>query len=138
MTLVNSASATDKAWFCSTCGAADISASELAGGEAHCNVCGWNGKVEDLATFRFSHGMNSPDEVFRMFFLDVRKMLSAGFAQDIGQMLIKWGFLETPTPKNARAVQQRLARYIAAVAKGIVDSIVRTRAELEREQHRAD
>ena len=138
MTLVNGANSTDKAWFCSTCGSADVSASELAGGEATCNVCGWKGKVDDLATFRFSHGMNSPDEVFRMFFLDVRKMLAAGLAQDIGQMLIKWGFLETPSPKNAVAVQRRLARYIAAIAKGIVDSIVRTRAEIEREQHHAD
>jgi hypothetical protein len=126
----------DKARFCATCGSAYLTASELAGGEASCTVCGWKGRVEDLATFRFSHGMGSQEEVFRLFFLDIRKLLSKQFAQDAGVMLIKWGFIDAPDKKNVAAVQQKFARYIAVIAKSIAEGVVRTRADIEKETHR--
>jgi hypothetical protein len=129
------AQTTDVAWFCAQCGAADVSVSALAGGAAKCNVCSWQGKKEELAALPFAHDLGSPDAVFQQFFSDIRRLLSQQFAQDVGRMLIKWGFLEAPTPKNAKKTQQILARYIATIAKALAASIVTTRAELEKEQH---
>jgi hypothetical protein len=122
-----------KALFCSACGSADVTASALAGGDASCNVCSWKGKVEDLAAFHFTHGMGDPEMVFRQFFLEIRKLLSMAFAKEVGLMLIKWGFLEEPTPKNLANVQKTLARYIAGIAKAIAESIARTRSDIEKE-----
>lgn len=127
----------DRALFCAVCGAADVTSSGLAGGEAGCNVCGWKGRVEELAALPFQHDMGSTDEVYRRFFLDLRKLLSTGFATDVGKVLIKWGFMEEPTAKNMKQVQQHLARYIAGIAKALATSIVQTRAEIEKENHSA-
>lgn len=127
----------DKAYFCTACGAADVTASALAGGDASCNVCGWKGHVEDLSVFHFSQDLGSPEEVFRRFFMDVRQLFAKQLAQDLGQLLLKWGFMDTPTPKNMKAVQHQLARYLAGAAKAVAVSIVATRAELEKEKHNA-
>ena len=124
----------DKALFCTACGSADINSSNLAGGEAGCNVCGWKGRVEDLAVFHFTHGMGSPDEVFHLFFLDMRKLFSLQFASAFAPMLLKWGFLEEVSPKSLETVRRHLARYVAGVAKAAVLSVVKTRAEIEKEK----
>ena len=87
---------TDKGWFCAACGSADVTASALAGGAAKCNVCTWVGKVEELATFFFTHDMGTPQEVFKAFFMDMRKVMAKQFATVMGQMLIKWGFMDAP------------------------------------------
>ena len=126
-----------KALFCAACGSADVNASALTGGEASCNVCSWKGTTEELAAFHFKHELGSDEQVFRQFFLDLRKILSARFAQDLGQMLIKWGFLDAPDAKNMPVVQRHLARYVGAVAKAIAETVVKTRAEIEKETHRA-
>lgn len=125
----------DKALFCAACGSADVTTSALAGGDACCNVCGWKGKVEDLAAFRFSHNLGSPEQVFHAFFIDVRNLLSRQFAQDLGQLLIKWGFLEVPDEQNLAEVRKNLARYCAGVAKAVVESISKTRADMEKEKY---
>lgn len=126
----------DKALFCAACGSADVTTSALAGGDASCGVCGWRGKVEDLAAFRFSHNLGSAEQVFHAFFIDVRTLLSRQFAQEAGKMLIKWGFMDAPDDKNLLEVQKTLMRYIAGIAKAVVESIADTRAKLEKEKHR--
>jgi hypothetical protein len=124
-----------KALFCAGCGSADVTTPTLAGGVASCNVCGWKGAVEELAVFHFTHDLGSPEQVFQQFFLELRKLLSREFAQGIGQLLIKWGFLEQPTPKNLSTVQQHLGRYVGGIAKAIAESVVKTRAAIEKEKH---
>ncbi len=127
---------TAQGYFCPACGGADVTTSSLAGGAANCNICSWVGKVEDLATFRFSHDGGTPEEVFQRFFIDVRKLLAQQqFATAVGFLLIKWGFLDQPDPKTAEAFGKVLARYVGEAAKAIVKSIADTRAAIEKEKH---
>jgi len=126
----------DRAVFCPACGAADVQSSSLAGGAAKCNVCNWAGTVEELAVFRFSHDMGTTEEVFRAFFIEVRKLLGAQFATSIGLLLIKWGFLEQLTPKNTKDFTKKLARYVAAASMAVTHSIIETRAAIEKERLR--
>lgn len=130
----NASRPNDKARFCATCGGADITTSALAGGEASCNICGWKGAVEELATFHFSHDLGSPEEVFKHFFLDIRKLLGV-LATPLAITLVKWGFLEQPTAATAAVVQKDLARYVAGIAKAIAESVTKTRADIEKERH---
>ena len=125
----------DKGYFCPTCGCADVTASDLAGGAAKCNICTWTGKVEELATFRFTHDMGSTEEVFKAFFTDMRKVLARDFATAIGLLLIKWGFMDSPDPKNHDQIVRVLNRYMGAVAQAICKSIVAERQKMEREKH---
>jgi hypothetical protein len=122
------------ALFCPACGGADITSSSLSSGEASCNVCDWKGKSEELVAYQFTHGMGSQEQVFRLFFLDIRKMLGAKLAQELGGLLVKWGFLDVPNPKNKVVVGKQLARYLASAAKALVTSMVQTRAEIEKER----
>jgi hypothetical protein len=126
---------TDKGWFCPTCGAADVTASGLAGGAAKCNVCTWTGRVEELATFRFTHDMGSPEEVFSAFFKDMRNVLTQQFAVAVGQLLIKWGFMDAPDKKNNAQVVRTLARYMGAVSQAVCKAIIAERQAIEREKH---
>lgn len=128
--------ATDKAWFCPACASADITASTLAGGDAQCNTCTWKGAVEELPTFHFTHDMGTPEEVFRSFFLDVRKLLGQNFATQIGHTLIKWGFLEPPDPKNHQAIVRTLSRYVGVITKAVVVAIIEERKAMEKEKFR--
>lgn len=118
----------DKAHFCPACGSADVKASALAGGDAACNICNWTGRNEELATFHFTHEMGDSEQVFAHFFNDMRSVLSQHFAEAIGRVLLKWGFIGLPIDKKI------LARYLGAAAKGVVSSILTVRQELEKER----
>jgi len=120
----------DKASFCPACGCADVTTSTLAGGEASCNVCGWKGRVEDLAVFHFSHEMGSAEEVFRNFFLDVRSLITKSSAQQIGQLLLKWGFIDAPVDRKV------FARYLGGIAQGIAKGVFETRQAIEKEKNK--
>jgi hypothetical protein len=126
----------DRAWFCPACGSSDVTASALAGGHANCNTCTWTGSVEELPTFLFTHDMGTPEEVFRSFFIDTRKLLGQHFATQIGHMLIKWGFLEAPDGKNTARVVKLLSRYVGAITKAVVVAIVTERQAMEKEGFR--
>lgn len=126
----------DRAWFCPACGCADVTASSLAGGNAKCNVCTWAGTVEELPTFLFTHDMGTPEEVFRAFFVDTRKLLGQHFATQFGHMLIKWGFLEAPNGKNHAVVVKTLSRYVGVITKAVVTAVVTERQAMEKEKFR--
>ncbi len=128
--------ATDKAWFCPACGGSDVTASALAGGNANCNTCTWKGAVEELPTFFFTHDMGTPEEVFRAFFLDTRKLLGSTFATQFGHLLIKWGFLDAPDGKNNAQVVKVLSRYVGAITKAVVTTVVSERQAMEKEKFR--
>jgi hypothetical protein len=118
----------DKGLFCPACGGADVKASALAGGDASCNICNWTGKVEELATFHFSHDMGNQEQVFAHFFNDMRNLFSTAVAQGIGAVLLKWGFIDQPIDKKV------FARYIGGIAQATVKSVLETRQALEKER----
>ena len=120
------------AYFCEGCGSADVTASGLSGGEASCGVCGWRGRVEELATLPFSHDMTSQGEVFHRFFLDIRNLLSKN--PEVGALLIKWGFVEFPEPKNMELVKKKLARYLGSMCMSMTKSVIEIRQQLEKER----
>jgi hypothetical protein len=128
MPTANDNAFTDKAYFCQCCGSALVDASSFAGGEASCNVCGWAGKVEELATVPFSQEVGSPDEVLRQLFIDIRGLFAKNISPDLIRLLLKWGFLGNPINK------QHVARYFGGIARSIAQGIIETRAQLEKEK----
>lgn len=128
----------DKGYFCPSCGGALVEVSSLAGGAAKCGTCTWEGRVEDLAVVPFEHGFTSQEEVLRAFFLDIRKFLATqAVLLEFGRLLIKWGFLKGTSVKGGYTIDPKeYARYVGAMAKAVVSSVVEVRAEIEREKHR--
>ena len=137
MSIANNNNAPDAvALFCATCGSSDVTSSPLAGGEGACNTCGWKGRADEFAVLPFHHGMGSPEAVFQALFRDIRGLFSLKeFAMAFGGMLIKWGFMETPTPKNILATRKHLATYVAATAQAVAIGIIKARTQLEKERN---
>lgn len=119
---------TDKAYFCQACGSALVDASAFAGGDASCGVCGWHGKVEDLAAVPFSQETGKPEEVLRQLFIDIRGLFAKGITPDLIRLLIKWGFLTNPIDK------QEVARYFGGIAQAVAKGIIETRSQIEKEK----
>ena len=126
----------DIAYFCPECGSAKITASTLAGGAASCGVCTWQGSTTDLLTYTFQHALGSQDEIVRQFLLDARTVISKSFAIQIGSLLVRWGFVDDPTPSNVKAVNKQLARYVGAIATAVVKAVFETRGKVEKERRR--
>ena len=125
----------DVALFCPHCASASVSKPSLAGGQAKCSVCSWEGKSEELAHFPFKHDFGQPEKVFRAFFTDFQKVISGPpILIEFGTLLIKWGFLEEPTPKTSKVTAKLFARYMEDVFKAVALSVVATRAAIEKER----
>ena len=134
---LNSAT-TDKAWFCPSCQSASIEASEL-GGAAKCLTCTWAGTVDDLLTYRFTHGHAAKEEILHHFSMDVRNLLGREVALEFGKLLLKWGFVLLPTlAKDNSKFSKTVARYLGSAAQAIARSVIETRAALEKEEHAGD
>lgn len=128
MGTANDNACTNKAYFCQACSSALVNASSFIGGEASCGVCGWRGKVEELAVVPFSQENGSPEEVVRQLMVEVRGLFAKNITPDIIRMLMKWGFLSNPIDK------QEVARYFGGIAGSIARGIIETRTQLEKEK----
>lgn len=119
-----------QAYFCPRCHSPLVSFSALGLGEspASCGACNWKGARADLATTPFVHGGGSEEEVLQRLVLEFRKLFTKEWLLSMARWLNKWGFM----PADAKAQPAALARYMDAVAKAAITSILQTRAEMEK------
>lgn len=120
-----------KALFCPACGSASVDSSSLSGGEASCGICTWKGKSDELAAIPFGQASGSPEAILHQIFLDIRKFMSAGFATQYLDLLLKWGFL-TEQPINVKQV----SRYMGVTCMAIARSLIEERTKIEKEAHK--
>ena len=114
------------AYFCSRCGSASVEYSQLSGGNASCNACGWEGKTEQLMQHAFKQEQGSNEEMLRQMMNDIRKVY-AGSAADLAVFLHKWGFISAMNPKE-------VTRYVAAIGSSTLQAVLRVRQEIEKER----
>ena len=121
-------------YFCPACGSASVTTQPLVGTGA-CELCPWKGRIEELAAFPFSQDLGSPEDVSRAFFLDARQLLGQHLATPLARFLVKWGFVDEPTPRTAARLKRELAQYVGACASALVKTIIEVRQRLEKERH---
>lgn len=114
-------------YFCPECGSASINASALAGGLAECSNCKWTGPREKLVVTYIRQDFGSNEEIFKCLHSDLRGMLAKEQGLHFLKFLLKWGFMPEPDGKL-------LGRYLAAIARGIIKSILEERSALEQER----
>lgn len=117
------------AYFCPQCGGAALDFSELAGGNAKCRVCTWEGAAHERVAYPFKHDFISDESMLRDMLNDIRLIFGAS-SKLYGELLSKWGFIR-PGPKVVRD----LTRYMAACGRAVLTALIEEREKLEKEEH---
>lgn len=116
----------DTVFFCPACGSPSVDASSLAGGSAICRACPWSGSREELATVAIEHDALSQEAMVIKFVNVMAQVFASSSAHAVGQVLIKWGFLE------GSSIPEDLAAYMKGAAIAATKSVLETRQHLER------
>ena len=124
---------------CPQCGSPGVDYSGLAGGAADCRGCRWKGQVEDLLAVPGSAEVDDEGQLLNLV-NDMRRLLSGELGLPYLKFLLKWGFLAGDMADVLGTVDRKaFARYMAAISKGILVSLLeeRSRAEAARSARKA-
>jgi len=125
-----------RARLCPRCGGSAVDFSSLAGGTATCRCCSWTGVVEELVNVPFNHMFGGDDGIAQILHRDLRVLISG---VEVGprllRFLVTWGFVPVIEGKPDVRVA---TRYLAAVGRGILESIFKEREKIEKEKHGGD
>lgn len=115
-------------YFCPKCQSPLINVSSLAGGEASCSACAWSGKKEELIGYQYETGFDNAEGVIAAFSRDIKMLLARdGTGVKLGELILKWGFVETVDVPT-------LSRFLGAAARGIATAILEERRTIEKEK----
>ena len=117
--------------FCPECGSASVTLSALAGGVAACKACEWSGLNTQLAAMPVRHELGDEGQITRALVGDLRSFLAKEAGLAFARFLQKWGFIDM---SKTDVVNRLLARYLAAMARGILNSILEERQKIEKER----
>lgn len=115
----------DTAYFCPNCGSPTVERSPLAGGNASCSSCQWQGKNEDLHAVPFEHDFSSPEQVLQRFAAEFSGNIAKHLSAPIGAQLIKWGFIT-----SQEELITDLGVYMRAIAAAAAKAVFETRQGL--------
>jgi len=126
----NSKALNDVAYVCPQCGSANISTdressvlqTDAVEGIASCHNCGWTDKTTKLAAVTLGNPFGGKEQTLDAFASDVLTTTTKECILPIGQLLIRWGFID-----GKKIDQRQFSRYIAAIAQATVQAIVETR-----------
>jgi hypothetical protein len=124
--------------FCPYCGSAAISCEESpfpalrSSDKASytCNVCDWHGTREEVVASSFSHDWQNNEAILSALVGYLRHRLALDIGKIVLQYLLDWGFMSSPEPTL-------LARYLSAMATGMVKAMLEERVAIEKEKANA-
>lgn len=118
------------AYLCPKCSSPSITTPVLVGGNYKCGICGWEG--DDPILIPFQSPFASTEEAFKTFTDEFLKEFAKVSALPLGKLLVKWGFV--PRDKDGKPRTAVLARYIKAMAGGMIMSLLAECKEIEVEK----
>lgn len=132
MTITTGRETAGVAYFCPKCSNPVEIQSSLQGAPipVQCGGCGWRGVHLELHAAPFKHEFRDDNEIADLMGKDLRTMLAQTAAQTYGRFLLKWGFLDQPI------MPAQLGRYMTAIAKAVVTTVVETRKQMTEEKSR--
>lgn len=118
----------ESSYFCPKCQSPLVTLSVLSGGNAKCGACSWEGNNRELLGYHFDSGFDNPEAILKTFAHDIKMLMArGGMGVAIGQLIVKWGFVNKMTVPI-------LSRYMAAVARGIASAVLEERKNIELEE----
>jgi ribosomal protein L37AE/L43A len=122
-----------KAFLCPQCSSPTVDTPVLVGGAYKCTSCGWEG--EDPILIPFGNPYGSEETTFKAFTEEFLKEFAKTSALPLGKILVKWGFVERD--HNGKPHTKVLARYIKAMAEGMITALLRECRAVEEEKAHA-
>jgi len=124
------------AYFCPQCGSPSLSwenelTMSLDTAICACTSCSWRGQRRQLMATPFAHEFFDNESVLFSAVRELRGILARTAATPMAAFLVKWGFMQLPPNPKV------LARYFAAMERGVFRALVEERRALEEEQVRA-
>jgi predicted RNA-binding Zn-ribbon protein involved in translation (DUF1610 family) len=125
--------------FCPECGSPSIeSGAVLLEGSStpyRCNACSWHGKEQDLLHMPFVHDFTGKEEMIKALMGDLRTVIAKWCATPIGSFLLKWGFLHSERNNGQiKLNEKQVSRYMVAISKAVLVSIIEERQKMEEEK----
>lgn len=117
------------AYLCADCGSPAVDVPVLVGGKYKCRTCSWEG--DDPILIPFSNPFGSSEETFQAFTGEFLREFAKTSALPLGRLLVKWGFVQRD--KTGKPDTKVLARYIKAMAGGMVVAMLRECQNVEKE-----
>lgn len=114
-------------YFCPKCRSAAVDRPVLFGGRATCRACGWTGADFELEASAIVSGESDETLFFKMT-RDLKGVLSSALTLPFGRFLLRWGFL------GKDELQSQFPKYMEALAKAVVYSVIHTREAIELDQ----
>ena len=122
---------TSEVCFCPQCCSAAVDYSGLVGAQASCRGCGWYGEKIDLLSVPVQHTFLTDESMVLGMVNELRQLLAGELGVPYLRFLLKWGFVKADPERLAQTVDRKeYARYISAIAGGIMESLVKTRARI--------
>jgi hypothetical protein len=116
-------------YFCPRCNSAAVNTSPVAG-TADCTSCRWKGTLSELVTTSIEHDLGSDEKLLDTFATELRNLFAKTAATPLALFLKNWGFVPE---KDAAQQAKFLARYMAAMARAMVRSVIEEREKIEKE-----
>lgn len=82
----------------------------------------------------FEHSFASQEEMLTRFVNQLSSTIAKTSAQEVGRILLQWGFLST---EDAAVMQNELKVYIRMIAIAATKQIIETKQQLERAKAQA-
>jgi hypothetical protein len=129
--------------FCPECGSPSISQTDslvLSGAAASihvsCEACEWVGTAADLLAVPFAHELGDDANILKVLMGELRVTMAKYCAVPLGGFLMKWGFLEQEHHQGQVVLnRQQLARYMTAISKAILTTVIEERRKMNEEKH---
>ena len=118
----------DSVYLCPTCQSPYLEKSALTGGTAKCLACAWAGQADQLIEQEISHQFAGKDEIMVVFLRELSTMLAQTTAKPLGDMLVKWGFLQQPVKTET------LVRYMRRISFAVGKAVIEERQAQEAER----
>jgi len=124
-------------YFCPECGSASLDLSEIIGGLSRCKACAWEGHNSQLVATPIPAELEGDERTFMEMIADLRKLLGYN-AKEYGSFLVKYGFAELKQSRKGVVLNpKQMARYMSAIGRAMLLSLIEERSAMEKERHSA-
>lgn len=120
---------------CPDCRSTAVDGGELAESVASCRVCDWRGTSIQLTEVVIKHDYGVDTDIIDHLIIECRNVFMRSLAEEMGGLLVRFGFIDPQWGRDKALYYSK--RYAVAIARGVVEGILKAREAMERDDKQA-